>query len=263
MNQREIAQAIEDFIFARRRGEYFPHAWRDRLTFDDAYRIQLGLIERCASDPGKKRVGWKVGLTAPAIQSQFRVNEPVFGCLLEEGKLESGHVLGSDLINPGFENEICVSLDRDLAPTASLAEVSGAIGALFPAIEITETRGDFTGQLALALADNAQQKAFVLGSPVLPAEIDLAAVAAVVRRNGIEIASGRGDAVLGHPFNAVAWLSRKLAEFGEQLRAGDFVMTGSLTRQFPLASGDRVEAVFDRVGAVSVALSRDNARRTM
>jgi 2-keto-4-pentenoate hydratase len=80
-------------------------------------------------------------------------------------------------------------------------------------------------------------------------------VAVRVHRNGSEIASARGDAVLGHPFNAVAWLSRKLAEFGERLRAGDFVMTGSFTRQFPLSSGDRIEAVFDRVGAVSVAMS--------
>jgi 2-keto-4-pentenoate hydratase len=255
MNQREIAEAVDDFIAARARGEYFPRAWQGRLVLDDAYRILLSVIERGATDPGKRRVGWKVGLTAPAIQSQFRVHEPVFGCLLAEGKRDSGHVLGAALINPGFENEICVLLDHDLVATESQAEVSRAIGALFPAIEIIETRGDFTGHLALALADNAQQKAFVLGLPVPPAGIDLAAMAVRVHRNGSEIAAGRGDAVLGHPFNAVAWLSRKLAEFGERLRAGDFVMTGSFTRQFPLASGDSVEAVFDRVGAVSVAMS--------
>lgn len=255
MKQPQITQAVEDFIAARRRGEYFPRAWRDALTIDDAYRIQLGLIERGAGEPGKKRIGWKVGLTAPAIQSQFRVNEPVFGCLLEEGKLQSGHSLASNLINPGFETEICVRLDRDLAPAATLAEVSQAIGAIFPALEIIETRGDFTRHLALAIADNAQQKAFVVGSPVSPGGMDLAAVVVRVEKGGVEIASGRGDAVLGHPFNAVLWLSRKLAQFDEELRAGDFVMTGSFTRQFPLASGDRVEAVFDRVGAVSVAVS--------
>jgi 2-keto-4-pentenoate hydratase len=255
MNQREIAAAVEDFIARRRRGEYFPRAWQNRLTQDDAYRILLGWIDRCASQSGKRRIGWKVGLTAPAIQSQFGVHEPVFGCLIEEGKLRSGDVLGPDLINPGFENEICVLLERDVAPMADAAAVTRAIAAVFPAIEIIETRGDFTRDLAQALADNAQQKAFVLGSPVPPAAIDLAAVTVRVLRNGVEIGSGRGDAVLGHPFNAVAWLARKLAQFGEVLGAGDFVMTGSLTRQFPLSRGDRVEAVFDGLGAVSVALS--------
>jgi 2-keto-4-pentenoate hydratase len=58
------------------------------LSLDDAYRIQLALIAR----RGAGRVGWKVGLTAQAIQQQFGVHEPVFGCLLADGRIESGHV---------------------------------------------------------------------------------------------------------------------------------------------------------------------------
>jgi hypothetical protein len=64
MNLREIAGAVEEFIAARRRGEYFPRAWEGRLTPDDAYRLLLGIIDRCALEPGRKRIGWKVGLTA-------------------------------------------------------------------------------------------------------------------------------------------------------------------------------------------------------
>jgi 2-keto-4-pentenoate hydratase len=254
MDQEEVTRAIDEFAAARQRGEYFPVAWHDRLSLDDAYRIQLGLVQQGATDPGRRRIGWKVGLTSVAIQQQFGVHEPVFGCLLAEGQLKSGHVFGADLIRPGFENEICVALERDLAPGATVDAVSAAVGALFPALEIIETRGDFTRQLALALADNAQQKAFVLGSPISPREIDLATVTARVRINGAEVAVGRGDAVLGHPFHSVAWLARKLAQFGERLRAGYFVMTGSFTRQFPLTRGDRVEAVFEGVGSVSASL---------
>ena len=65
---RELAAAVAEFEAARARGEYFPQAWFDRLSLDDAYRIQLALIER----RGARRVGWKVGLTATAIQQQFR-----------------------------------------------------------------------------------------------------------------------------------------------------------------------------------------------
>jgi 2-keto-4-pentenoate hydratase len=168
MNQEEIARAIEEFAAARRKGEYFPRAWHDRLSLDDAYRIQLGLIKRDAANPARRRIGWKVGLTSRAIQEQFGVHEPVFGCLLAEGQLESGHLLGADLISPGFENEICVALARDLAPQADAASVAAAVGAFFPALEIIETRGEFTRRLALALADNAQQKAFVLGAAIPP-----------------------------------------------------------------------------------------------
>jgi 2-keto-4-pentenoate hydratase len=72
-----------------------------------------------------------------------------------------------------------------------------------------------------------------------------------VRINGAEVATGTGDAVLGHPYNSVAWLAGKLAQFGEALRAGDVIMSGSFTRQFPLAAGDAVETVFDGLGSVT------------
>ena len=255
MNQSEIAAAAQEFEAARARGEYFPRAWFDRLAIDDAYRILLALIRRRRSE-GARRIGWKVGLTARAIQQQFGVHEPVFACLLAEGLVKSGHVFRSDaLIEPGFENELCIVFDRDLPANATRADVAAAVAPVHPAFEIIETRGDLTGQLALALSDNGQQKAFVLGEPVsreqLP-ELDMVTVR--VRINDTEVMMARGDAVLGHPYNSVAWLASKLAQFGERLSAGDYIMSGSFTRQFPLARGDRIEASFDGIGAVTASV---------
>ena len=68
------------------------------------------------------------------------------------------------------------------------------------------------------------------------------------------VATGSGDAVLGHPYNSVAWLPATLARFGEQVSAGDYIITGLFTRQFPLARGDRIEAVFADIGAVSTSV---------
>ena len=255
MDQSEIEAAVSEFEAARQRGEYFPEAWAGRLGIDEAYRIQLGLLARRRGE-GARRVGWKVGLTARATQEQFGIYEPAFGCLLAEGLLRSGHVFRrEDLIKPGFENELCVVLDRDLPAGATREDVAAAVGRVHPALEIIETRGTLRGNLALGITDNAQQKAFVLGLAVdrqaLP---ELSAVTARVRVNGIEVGSGRGDAVLGHPYNSVAWLASKLAQFGERVRAGDYVMTGSFTRQFPLERGDRVETAFDGIGAVAVSV---------
>src|SRR4029077_21251604 len=120
-----------------------------------------------------------------------------FGCLLADGRLDSGHAFrASELIAPGFENELCLVMGADLAPGATRDDVAAAVARIHPAFEIIETRGDLTRQLALALADNAQQKAFVLGAPVgreaLP---ELGDVEARVRINGAEVATGRGDAV--------------------------------------------------------------------
>jgi 2-keto-4-pentenoate hydratase len=69
------------------------------------------------------------------------------------------------------------------------------------------------------------------------------------------VARGLGAAVGGDPLNSVVWLARKLGEFGLALRAGDVIMTGSLTPQFPLAPGDRARAEFAGLGAVEVAVA--------
>ena len=68
MDRAEIEQAVEAFAAAKARGEHFPAAWHDRLSLDDAFRIQLALVQRAAAaDPKRRRIGWKVGLTAVAI----------------------------------------------------------------------------------------------------------------------------------------------------------------------------------------------------
>src|ERR1700753_1216564 len=198
---------IEAFWQARLKGVYFPPAYFGKLTVDQSYRIQLGLIERrCAA--GERQIGWKVGLTASAVQQQFGFHEPVFGCVLDSKP--SGHVFApADLIAPGFENELCMRLRVDLSGTLSFDKARPAIDVVYPSLEIIETRGPFTEQIALALADNAQQKTVILGSPVaLPA--DPTTIEAKVSVNGEVVASGTGDAVLGNPLNSVVWLAGKL-----------------------------------------------------
>ena len=78
-------------------------------------------------------------------------------------------------------------------------------------------------------------------------------VEARVELNGQEVARGFG-VVLGNPLNSIAWLAGKLTQYGQRLRAGDIVMTGSFVRQFPLSPGDVAEADFSGLGRVEVGL---------
>lgn len=247
------AAAIESFWQARQRGEFFPAGWFDRLTAEQAYRIQLGLIaRRCAA--GERHIGWKVGLTAKPIQEQFGFDEPVFGCLLETRP--SGHVFRRDeLIGPGFENELCLRVNRPLAGAIGMAEARAAVERVHPALEIIETRGDFRGQLPLALADNAQQKTVILGDPVPPGDLALDEVTVSVAINGETVATGQGASVLGNPLASVVWLARKLSAFGRGIRSGDLIMTGSFTRQFPITPGDRIRAEFAGIGTVESGMA--------
>src|ERR1700728_4231883 len=135
----DLPAAIESFWQAAQRGDHFPPDWYDKLDLDAAYRIQLALIERrCANR--ERQIGWKVGLTAPAIQQQFGFHEPVFGCILQSDP--SGHVFGRDeLIKPGFESELCLRVGTPLSGEISMAAARDAIDQVYPSLEIIETRG--------------------------------------------------------------------------------------------------------------------------
>jgi 2-keto-4-pentenoate hydratase len=251
----DLATAVEDFWTARARGEFFPQAYFDRLDLDEAYRIQLALIDRRVA-AGERQIGWKVGLTAKPIQQQFGFHEPVFACILETRT--SGHVFGAtELINPGFETELCVRLGRGLEGSVSPEQVRAAVDVIHPAFEIIETRGDLVKQIALALADNGQQRSVVIGPPVqLAPSTALDQVEARVQLNGHEVATGFGSAVLGNPLNSIGWLAEKLRQHGRRLRPGDIIMTGSFVRQFPLQAGDIAVAEFSGIGRVEVRIAK-------
>jgi 2-keto-4-pentenoate hydratase len=251
----DLTTAIEDFWTARTRGEFFPQAYVDRLTLDEAYRIQLALIDRRVA-AGERQIGWKVGLTAKPIQEQFGFHEPVFACILETQP--TGHVFGAaELINPGFETELCVRLGQGLEGIVSLEQVRAAVDVIHPAFEIIETRGDFVKQIALALADNGQQRSVVVGTPVqLAPTTELDQVEARVLLNGNEVAAGVGSAVLGNPLNSIRWLAEKLGQYGRRLRPDDIIMTGSFVRQFPLQAGDIAVAEFSGIGRVEVRIAK-------
>ena len=249
----DLESAVDAFWAARGRGEFFPAAYSGQLELDDAYRIQLAMIDRRVAG-GERQIGWKVGLTAKTIQEQFGFHEPVFGCILETRP--TGHEFGaSELIKPGFETEICMRLGRDFDGAATIQEVRRGVEAIHPSFEIIETRGDILSQMSLALADNAQQRSVILGEARPLGDLELEGVQADVFLNGKQVASGLGSAVLGNPLQSVAWLAGKLGVYGRRLRTGDIIMTGSLVRQFPLTAGDRARAVFSGIGEVEVEIA--------
>jgi len=247
-----IEQAIDAFWQCARERKAPPVEWMKRLSREDAYRVQLGVLAHHVA-AGERQAGWKVGLTSKAMQVQQGVHEPVLGFLLVSGERPSGtRFQYADLINPGFENELCLTVGTTLrGPGVTTERAQGALSAMAPAFEIIEKRGDFAADLNVSLADNAQQRAYVTGGPVpVPADFDLATVAVAISVNGAASERALGREVLGTPAASIAWLANKLAEFGLALEAGMKVMSGSFTRQYPLNRGDRIEAHFDPVGPV-------------
>ncbi len=251
----EIDEVLNTFEAAARSAERLPSAYSGKLGMDDAYRIQLAMLQRRVAQ-GARHIGWKVGLTSPAMQQQQGVFEPCFGYLLASGQEPSGHSFAFDsLIAPGFENELCLTIGATLhGASVDYESARRAVSHVAPALEIVEKRGTFNRDLPLSIADNAQQKAFVTGAAVaLDPAVSLAEAAVAVVVDGAEQERASGAQVLGDPIHSIVWLAKKLAQFGLSLERGALVMSGSFTRQYPLQKGQQVSACFTPFGTVSAA----------
>jgi 2-keto-4-pentenoate hydratase len=123
------------------------------------------------------------------------------------------------------------------------------------AMEVVDNRyGDIkTAPVPVMIADDFFQASCVLGPDVTDwRKLDLAAIHGRILFNGRDMGSATGAEVMGHPFEALAWLANRLAKSGRKLAAGEFVLTGSLVpvqwvAEFP------TEAVVEIEGLGSVS----------
>ena len=228
-------------------------------TRAEGYAIQAEV----AKLSGMSSVGWKIAATSAAGQQHIRVDGPLAGCLLSARSLEGGarvSLAGNNM--KVAEAEFAFRMSRPLPKRAeaySVAEVLDAVASLHPAIEVPDSRyEDFTRVGAAQLiADVACACWFVIG-PATRADwraLDLAKHGVAAYRNGALAGQGSGATVLGDPRAALAWVANELSTYGDGLRAGDVVITGTCLTPVPVSAGDSVKADFGEFGALEVAFS--------
>ncbi|MCH8075882.1 MAG: fumarylacetoacetate hydrolase family protein [SAR324 cluster bacterium] len=249
----DLQSVIESIWECKRQGIHYPPEWKGKFSLHDGYQVQLGILDMQLKN-GARLAGWKVGLVAKAIQDQLDIHQRVFGHFLENDHLPTGVSLEfDDLLAPLFETELCVTLGAPLkGPGVTPEAARAAISAVAPGIELVEKRGDFAGDLPLTMADNVQQKYFITAPPTepLPPGDVLSKAVVEVLINGETVDSGSGEDIMDGPEGSVAWLANKLSEFGKKLEKGQQIMTGSFTRQHPIAKGDLIEVNFTPYGSV-------------
>jgi len=222
---------------------------------DDAYRVQELQTEAWVRS-GRTIVGRKVGLTSAAMREQLGVDQPDFGVLFDDTEYPSGSTVEVDsFISPRIEPEIAFVLASALTgPGVTVEDAIVAIDHVRASLEIIDSRiADWKIGLVDTIADNASFGGFVLGDTVmLGGGLALATVECSLFRNGVEVASGTADAVLGSPINALVWLANTLGERGISLEAGQVVLPGSITAAIPVHAGDIIDAHFSGIGNVSI-----------
>jgi 2-keto-4-pentenoate hydratase len=225
------------------------------LSVDDALVICEGNIRR-RLDQGERLVGYKVGLTNLAAREKMGMPDSFYGYLLESMMLDNGCELRMEaLIEPKIESEICFRLGKDLeGKDLTVGDVLKATDGVSASFEICDARiRSWACRYPDFFADNGLACRVVLAGKWFPPEaVDFPAESVILSRDGVTIAEGRGELCMGHPARAVAWLTGKLAERGKGLKAGQIVMTGTLTPITPMEKDAVYQSRFSTLGSVKI-----------
>jgi 2-keto-4-pentenoate hydratase len=252
--------AAARFIADRRLGRRALPALESAIRPVDevrAYRVQDALHEMLTAAGLGRVAGHKIGCTTKVMQEFLGIPNPCAGGVFASTVWSSpAAVPHASFLHVGVECEIVVRLGADLDPVHApfTAEgVSHAIEALMAGMEIVDDR--YVDYKALdtptLIADDFFDAGCVLGAPVLDwRKLDIPSLVGTTRINGLEVGRGRGADVMGHPFNALAWLANALAQRGRSLRAGEFVFTGSVVETKWVNRGDRVAMEIEKLGRV-------------
>ncbi|MBL8384085.1 MAG: fumarylacetoacetate hydrolase family protein [Burkholderiales bacterium] len=229
----------------------------------DAYAAQA-CLEAFSAHP---LFGWKIAATSRAGQEHIRVGGPLAGRLFAENAFPCGTEisLAGNRMRVA-EGEFAFRIGQDLAPRPhayTREEVAAAVAALYPAIEVPNSRFapfEAAGEAQL-IADNACAEYFVLGAraPEHWRDIDLAGHAVSAMAGDGTLHRGLGRNVLGHPLDALAWIANELSSLGVTLKAGQVVTTGTCFTPFGVRPGDRISVDFGVLGRVEARFAVDGA----
>lgn len=233
-------------------------AFTDRnesITVEDAYYIQLETV-KLKEAQGRSVIGKKVGLTSKAMQKMLQVDEPDYGHLFDDMKVESGDVVDTKtMIAPRIEAEIGFMLKDDLVgPNITFLDVIMATDYVVPTLEIIDSRiADWKIKLIDTVADNGSSAKVVIGDGKKNLEsIHLRTNGMILKKNEEIVATGSGAAALGHPAEAIAWLANKLSDFNITLQKGELILPGALSGALNVEAGDTIKADFGTLGVVEV-----------
>ena len=217
-------------------------------TLDDARCAQAAVVQRLQGVFGPV-VGYKAGLTNPAMQKRLGVDQPVSGVMMNGMFLPDGSEFDvGAAARPLYEADfiMVVKDGPGLARARSLQEAARSIAYVVPFIELPDLMFDpalkLTGPGLVAIDAGARHG--VLGKPI-PMQTDdafiqsLATMTVVLLEDGRELAKGLGSAIMDNPLNSAMWLARDLASVGIELKPGDKLSLGSFLPAQPPRAGTK------------------------
>lgn len=211
-----------------------------------------------------KVIGYKAGLTNPAVQKRFNYDQPVWGKLYEGMVLPGGATIDAAFgARPLYEADLLVRVNSDAINQAKTPmDVLLAIDQIIPFIELPDLVVQAPAQLngPAVSAINVGARFGVAGTPIavpllrgeryamLDALRDMTVVLTGVDGSSgaerVELGRGKGSDILEHPLNAVVWLAAALAKEGLAMKPGELISLGSFSPLLPPKPGLMVTATY-------------------
>ncbi|MEM7405032.1 MAG: fumarylacetoacetate hydrolase family protein [Pseudomonadota bacterium] len=253
----QLDARLRDLLHAWDRDEAAPAALHGHISMDEAYALQLTLLD-AKVQTGAVHTGWKVGQTAASMRAERGESAPAPGYLLasveaaNDGTLELG-----DATQWFLEPELALTLGTDLGgPAVSPEQAHAAVASACTAFELVHRRPGWDDR-ALQRAVNGSNAGYILGTALTSVPTPEAADALRIQvfcddHTAVDV---RGGDVNDNPLGTLAWLATFMHEHGRTLRAGETILTGTYAGLMPVAPGQSWQATVGDLPPVAVRIA--------
>ncbi len=256
-NREELADHLAE---ARRAGRQIDHLPARLLPpdADEAYRVNALVGDRL----GWKQLGWKIAATTESVRTKLGTGGPIYGRTFTKFRHASPvRLKHAELLDPLVECEFFITLARNLEPRErswTMPEVVDAIATVHAGIEVAECRFPMRAlpPLPAILADGSASGRYVFGNAIEDWRAGLASHRVSLEVDGKEVRSGTGADVMGDPIAPLLWLAEERRRYGDGLKTGATISTGSMTGMLPIRPGQHVLARFGDSATVEISFDR-------
>jgi len=219
------------------------------ISYEDAECAKRKLGQKLGKVLGDP-VGYKAGLTNPALQKRFGIDGPKWGYMYDRNLVDIIAQVPHDFgARPLYEADLIVEVkDAGLADASTPLEALAHLESVVPFIELPDLmlEGDFSG--SNFVATNLAFRGGVLGME-LPVQQTQAFADALANMTVVmvdeadgsrELGRGQGSSLMGNPLNAAIWLARELKQQGIILKKGDLLSLGGFFPPQPTRAGMKI-----------------------
>ncbi|HKK75038.1 MAG TPA: hypothetical protein VJ953_08210 [Saprospiraceae bacterium] len=192
--------------------------------------------------PSNDLAGYKAALTSPNSQALLQTDHPAAGYLPKSGWVPDGDtILAAAYTLPFIEVELGYYLKETIRTSVpDLPSLQALVASVYPVIELPDIGFDSIQQVKLTsfIAHNAAAKQFITGTATpLNQAPDLNTLTCQMYKDGQLLGEAKGADALGNQWEALRFLINQRVEMGEEIRPNDVLITGSLGRLYPFATG--------------------------